>query len=247
MRNTVPVVPQRNARALPERLADPARVEQVTLHLVFAHLPGQHLGVGLRRQRQKRRAETRREGRHRIPAEVGFRAGQRRRVAGHEMVHRMGGTQARHGRQHAKRVASQKHDGPRMAAQAAGNCVGYVVQRIGTAGVLGDRIVKVIRLARDRVHHHVLDHRAEANRVPDQRLAFLGEFDALGVTAAFEVEHALVAPAVLVVADQAAVRVGRERRLARAAQAEKQRHVAVFADVGRAMHRQHALKRQHVV
>jgi hypothetical protein len=52
---------------------------------------------------------------------------------------------------------------------------------------------------------------------------------------------------VLVVADQLPLRVGGERRLARAGEAEEDRDVAVLADVGGAVHRQHALERQRVV
>ena len=55
--------------------------------------------------------------------------------------------------------------------------------------------------------------------------------DGLGVAAALEVEDAVVAPAVLVVADEDPLGIGRERRLARARQAEEDRHVAVRADV----------------
>ena len=83
-----------------------------------------------------------------------------------------------------------------------------------------------IQRSRHRVQHHVLQHRAEADRVPDLRLALARQADALRVAAAFEIEHAVFAPAVLVVADQAPVRIRRKRRLARAGQPEEQRHVA---------------------
>jgi hypothetical protein len=52
---------------------------------------------------------------------------------------------------------------------------------------------------------------------------------------------------VLVVADQRAVRVGGQRGLAGAGQAEEQRDVAGGPDIGRAVHRHHALGRQIVV
>src|SRR5690606_35750669 len=55
------------------------------------------------------------------------------------------------------------------------------------------------------------------------------------------------APAVLVIADQVARLVGREGGLAGAGQAEEQRHVAFFADVGGAVHRQHVGFGQQVV
>src|SRR5262249_1177031 len=60
--------------------------------------------------------------------------------------------------------------------------------------------------------------------------------------AALEIEHALGTPTVLVVADQRAVRIGRQRRLAGPGEAEEQRDVPVPADIGRAVHRHHALR-----
>src|SRR5262249_61811593 len=59
--------------------------------------------------------------------------------------------------------------------------------------------------------------------------------------------HAFVDPAMLVVADQLALGIGRQGGLTGAGQAEKQRYIAFWADVGRAVHRQHALQRQHIV
>jgi hypothetical protein len=50
--------------------------------------------------------------------------------------------------------------------------------------------------------------------VKDLGLRRLRQADGLGVGAALDVEHAAVAPAVLVVADERALRVGRQRRLA---------------------------------
>ena len=73
------------------------------------------------------------------------------------------------------------------------------------------------------------------------------ELDHLGVAAALEVEHAGVAPAVLVVADQGPLRVRRQRGLAGPGQAEEQRDVAALADIGRAVHREHALLGQEIV
>ena len=94
----------------------------------------------------------------------------------------------------------------------------------------------------------VLEDRAEAaRRLVDLRLGLARELDHLRVAATLEVEHAGIAPAVLVVADQATVRIARERRLAGAGQSEEERGVAVLADVRRAVHREHALQRQGVV
>jgi hypothetical protein len=73
------------------------------------------------------------------------------------------------------------------------------------------------------------------------------EPDRLGVAAALEVEHALVRPAVLVVADQRPLRVGRQRRLARPREPEEQRDPAVRVVVRRAVHREDAAQREHEV
>ena len=86
------------------------------------------------------------------------------------------------------------------------------------------------------IEHHIFEHAAEAQRVPDLRLVLFRELDALGVAAAFEVEDSVGAPSVLIVADQVRDGIGRERRLARARQSEEQRAHAVVADVGRAVH-----------
>ena len=132
-----------------------------------------------------------------------------------------------------------------MPGAAGARRVRDEVERIGRAGVLGLGRIVVIGDARDRIERHVLQHRAEAvGGVPDLRLGFARELDGLGVAAALEIEDAVRAPAVLVVADQRAVRIGRERGLAGAGQAEEQRAIAVRADIGRAMHRHDVLRRQ---
>ena len=100
----------------------------------------------------------------------------------------------------------------------------------------------------DRIDDDVFEHGAEAvHGRPDLRFGGLREVDGLRVAAALEVEHAVVRPAVLVVADQRAVRIGRERGLAGAGEAEEDRDVAFGSDVRRAVHRQHVAQRHQVV
>jgi hypothetical protein len=82
-----------------------------------------------------------------------------------------------------------------------------VIDGVGNAGVLRLGAVVVVGHA-VVVEHHVLEHGAEPDGVPDLRLDFLREFDALGVAAALDVEDALRRPAVLVIADQRAIRIG---------------------------------------
>ena len=78
------------------------------------------------------------------------------------------------------------------------------LELVRRARVLGLRVVVEIEHAA-LVDRDVLEHGAEAvHRVPDLGLGLGREADRLRVAAALEVEDAVVAPAVLVVADQQA-------------------------------------------
>ena len=115
------------------------------------------------------------------------------------------------------------------------------------ARVLGLRVVVEVDVA-VLVEHDVLEDRpVRARRLVDLRLGVRAQADHLRVAAALEVEDAVVAPAVLVVADQMALGIGGQRRLPGAGETEEDRHVAVLADVRRAVHREDALERQPVV
>ena len=122
------------------------------------------------------------------------------------------------------------------------------VERIGDAGVLSFRSIVEIGDAREGVENDVLHHRAEALGCgEDFGLGFFRELDRLGVAAAFEVEDAVLRPAVLVVAEQRALGVGRQRRLAGARQAEEDGRIVLVADIGRAMHRHDVVRGQDEV
>jgi len=122
-----------------------------------------------------------------------------------------------------------------------------VRQRIGRSRVLRETLIVVIRLARVRIEDHILQHAAEADGVPYARLALAREANRLGVAAALDVENAVPRPAVLVIADQAPLAVGRQRRFAGAGQTEKQRGVAGRAEVGRAVHGEDAAQWQEII
>src|SRR5262245_42630038 len=90
-----------------------------------------------------------------------------------------------------------------MSANSGDHRVVDEVHRISGTRVFGDGVVIVIWNARYRIEDDILKHAAEAQRIPDLRLIRLREPDALGIAAAFEVEDAARAPAVLIVANQA--------------------------------------------
>ncbi len=173
-----------------------------------------------------------------------LRAGHLRGEAREEMIDGLRRGQLGDGRQHAEGIGGQHHDVPGMAGLARGRGIGDEGEGIGGPRVLGQPVVVEIEPAGDRVDRHILQHRAEAlGRGVDLRLGLRGQLDGLGVAAALEIEHAVIAPAMLVVADQHAIGRCGERRLAGAGEAEEDRRIAVGADVRGAMHRHHATAR----
>ena len=232
----------------PVRAAGPTGIEQPHVGLVLLDPPGEPLGVDHRRPGQEGPAEAGAEVRLRLGhARLGAR--ELRGVTVDEVVHRLLAAQPAHRRQHPEGVGRQKDHVAGVGPHRGDAGPRDEPHRIGHPGVLGLRVVVVVRLAGCPIEHHVLEDRPEADGVVDLRLARLGEPDALGVAAALDVEDALVRPAVLVVADQRAVGVGREGGLARPAEAEEEGHVArvLLVDVRRAVHGEDLHLRQVVV
>ena len=121
-------------------------------------------------------------------------------------------------------------------------------QRVGGAGVLGEAFVIEVHPAGVGVEADVFqDGPKVAHRLPDQRLLFGPQPDGLGIAAALQVEDAVIAPSMFVIADQAPPGVGGEGGLSSAGQAEEQGHIAGGPHVGRAMHTEHPLAREQVV
>ena len=226
--------------------AAPAGVHQPDAGVVLAHLLGEQLGVLARMPDEERPAEARRERRLRL-GDAHLGAGDLGRVAADEVIHRLRRRERADRRQHAEGVAGQEDHVGRMAGHAGDLRVADELDRIRAARVLRDARVGEVDVV-VLIEHDVLQHRAEAQRLEDVRLALGREVDRLGVAAAFDVEDAVVAPAVLVVADEMALRVGGERRLARAGEAEQQRRRAgLLVGRRRAVHREHAALRAEVV
>src|SRR5262249_15900515 len=73
------------------------------------------------------------------------------------------------------------------------------------------------------------------------------QLDHFRVTAALEVEHAVVRPTVFVVADQTSFGIGRQRRLSSARQAKEDRDIAFSADVSGAVHAHYVSLRKQIV
>ena len=164
------------------------------------------------------------------------------------MIHRLFRSQPRDRRQDTESICGEEDDVRRRRTEVLLAGVRDELDRIGAAGVFRLAGIGEVELAGILVHGHVLEDRAEhlGGRV-DLGLALGREVDHLRIAAAFEVEDRRVRPAMLVVTDQSAAGVGRKRGLAGAGKPEEDRAGAVRTDVGRTVHRHHALSREQVV
>ena len=163
------------------------------------------------------------------------------------MVHRLRRAEFGDRRQYAEGVAGEENDVGRLAGLARDTRVADVFDRVAGAGVAGQRGVVVLYFV-VFVVGDVFQHGAEFDGAEDFRLFFCGEVDDFGVAAAFDVEDAVFSPDVFVVADEVAVRVGRECGFAGAGEAKQHGRAlaALFCGSG-AVHGELALFRHEVV
>ena len=226
--------------------ASPAGVDQVNLGAEAADALDQQLCVFAGRAREERCAEAGGEGRLDTAARTHFSRAHQCGVTRQEVVGRLFFVEDRHWRQDAGQVAGQEDHSVRFATEVVLGTLGNVFQRVRSTAVLGQADIGIVSVL-GIVDDDVFQHSAVFDGFPDDRLVLLGQVDALGVAAAFDVEDNAFAPAVFVVTDQVTAFVSRQGGLAGAGQTEEQGHVAFFADVGSAVHWQHVSGRQQEV
>ena len=164
------------------------------------------------------------------------------------MITRLLRRQLGHRRQHTIRVTSQHDDILWLTVHGARYmCVRDILDRVSTTSILRDAHVVVIRLARLRIIHDVLQDRAKADGTVNLWFLLRREVDALGVAPTLDVEHTTVTPAVLIITNESTLRVGRKGGLASTRQTEEEGHVAVLALVGRRVQGQDVVLDGHLV
>ena len=144
------------------------------------------------------------------------------------MILRLAGGQAGNRRQHAERIRRQENHLRRMTRfrHRLHNVVD-VVDRVGNAGVFGfGCVVEVDRAV--GTYGDVFQQRIAADGMEDIRLSFFRQTNGLRVATAFEVKHAVVIPAVLVIPNQTTFWIGRQGGFTGAGQAEEHRHIPFF-------------------
>ena len=120
---------------------------------------------------------------------------------------------------------------------------GVADTRVGRDAVVGEIWGDAVLL-----ESNVFQHGPKPDGLVNLRLSFRAEVNGLGVAPSFHVEHAVLRPAVLVVANQRPFGIAAEGGFACARQTKKDRHVPVLAHVGRTMHGQNiVLHRQDVI
>ena len=146
----------RHPRAGAIGAAGPAGVDQPAGGTVVMDLFLQQLAINLGSARHEGRAEAGAECRFGLGhATLGARhlGGEARQ----EVIHGLRRGQPGNGRQNAERIAGQHDDMLGMPPQRGFRRVGNGVQRIGHAGVVGQRIVVEIQFQSFGVEHHVFN------------------------------------------------------------------------------------------
>ena len=196
---------------------------------------------------EERLTETRTEGRSRF-GDSAFRSGEFCGKAAEEIIFRLFRSEDGNRRKYAESVRTQENDGlSRRAVTVRTDNVFNVVNRIAYAGIFGYALVGKIDLA-VFVNGDVFQKCVAVNCVINIRLRFFVEVDDFCIATAFKVKYAGIVPAVLVVADKQAFRVGGKSGLACAGKSEENRGVfAVHVGICGAVHRGNTFEREEVV
>ena len=122
-----------------------------------------------------------------------------------------------------------------------------VADGIGSAGVFRYALVMEIHFS-GCINGHVFQQGVAMQGVINIRFGFFVQVDDLGVAAAFQIEDAVIVPAVLVVADKVTVGIRGQSSLAGAGQTKENcRVLTLQVRVSGAVHGSNALQRQVVV
>ena len=206
--------------------AVPAGIHKVCLCTALLHALHKLFRILGRMQLEESLTEASRESRGRLgDAALGSR--ELCRKAGQEVILGLLRRQNGDRRQYAKRIRREEND--ILRCRSVGNRLYNLldmIDRIGNTGILRDTLVGEINLT-ICIDRDILEECVAADCIVDVRLGFLVEVDDLGIASALKVEDAGIIPAVLVIADQKTLRIGRERGLTGAR--ETKEHSRVLA------------------
>lgn len=233
------------AHAVPA--ATPAGVDHPHVYLVLRHLLPQHLGILTGVEGEEGRAKTGAEGALGfIDARLG--AGNLGGVPADELVHGLPGRELADGRKHPVTVAGKKENIFRQRTNRRLQGIADKVQGIAHPRIGRDGLASEIQVLFAGDKGHILHDGARAHSPVNLRLLVFREVDGFGIAATLKIENGIGRPPMLIIANQAAVGIGAERGFTRAAQSEENSRIAVLAQVGGAVHAQHAfVVGQHII
>ena len=94
---------------------------------------------------------------------------------------------------------------------------------------------------------YVFQYGAKLDGAINFRLFFGRKVNRFGITAAFDVENAIISPAMFIIADELAASVSREGGFAGARQAKEDGYVAILSFIGGTVHGKHLFLGHDVV
>lgn len=134
-----------------------------------------------------------------------------------------------------------------MAGTAWNLSIGDIIQRISHAGIFRDGIITEIRRSRLRVDDNIFHDGAKTDRAIDFRLTVFGQVNALGIAAAFNVEDAVIPPAMFIITDKSTMGICGKGRLPRTGKPKEKGHITLAAFITGAVHGKNILLGQEEV
>src|SRR5689334_4512887 len=129
------------------------------------------------------------------------------------MVHRLSGIELRNGRQHSKGISRQKENIFWLRTNRRFYGIINKVNGICYASIFCFLDVVIINRCGAGEKFNVLYQCSKTNGIKNLRFFFFREVNAFSITSSFKIKYALVAPTVLVIANQLTVWVSRKRCL----------------------------------
>ena len=230
--------------------AVPACVHKECFCAHFFHFLNQFFRIFGRMQFQESLAEAGGEGRRRF-RDAPLRSRKFCGKTGQEIIFGLFMGQDGNRRQHPESIRRQEDHILCIRPLGRGTDGLYVMLNvfdgIGSPGIFRQALVMEIHLA-IRVNGYVFHQGVAADGIIDIRFGVFIQVDDLGIAAAFQVEDAVIVPAVFVVADKQTVGIRGQGGLAGAGQAEEDSSVLAFqVRVGGAVHGSNALQGKVVV
>ena len=112
-----------------------------------------------------------------------------------------------------------------------------MVDRVRNTSILRYAFIAKVDLSVG-IYGYILEQGITTNRIVNVGFALLAQVNYLGIATTFVVENAIIVPAVLVVSNELALGIGRERCLTRTRETEKDsRLFAILTCIGRTVHR----------